>query len=60
LTGGSCLAVSGEPCPRQKRSKHAGVQPEGLQKEAAFGQIVVDAGHMVQDIMLAARPASTM
>lgn len=41
-------------------ARYAAVQLECLQKEPAFGQIVVDGGHMVRDIMLAARPASTM
>lgn len=45
---------------QQLVARYAAVQLESLQKEPAFGQIVVDGGHMVRDIMLAARPAGTM
>ena len=45
---------------QQLIARYAAVQLEGLHKEAAFGQIVVDGGLMVRDIMLAARPADTM
>lgn len=49
------------PDPLQQLvARHAAVQLEYLQKEPVFSQIVVDGGHMVRDIMLAARPAGTM